>query len=279
MITTEGERIATERGVILLSNSEVAAQLQAITGITLPVWNGNFQVLISEPLDDIPVIRTSSPRPMRVAIAEFVFKNPRFVGDAGTGGATIPNPKLGGWDFGLVLGTKSSRPVFGIFLVAVALALSLMVAAIRRSGTGRRMLAVRSSERAVSAAGVDVVRVRLLAFAVSAFIAGIAGSLIGYRFGAVSDSSFGLIASLTALAFAYLGGVTTVSGAVTAGIVATSGVAFFAVGEAFDSVGAWEVYVGGVLLIVMAILNPEGIAGGIRSRAASRSRAHAAVSV
>ncbi len=203
-----------------------------------------------------------------VAIAEFLFKNPNFVGDASTGGAQIPNPKLGGWDFGLVLGTKSSRPVFGIFLVAVALILALLVASLRGSGTGRRMLAVRSNERAASAVGINVMAVRLLAFAISAFIAGVAGTLIGYRFGAVSDSSFGVIASLTAIAVAYLGGVTSVSGAVTAGVVATSGVAFFATSRMFDSFGAWEVYVGGVFLILTAILNPEGIAGGIRAQAA-----------
>ena len=203
-----------------------------------------------------------------VAIAEFLFKNPNFVGDASTGGAQIPNPSLGGWDFGLVLGTKSSRPVFGIFLVVVTLVLALLVAGLRSSGTGRRMLAVRSNERAASAVGINVVTVRLLAFAISAFIAGVAGTLIGYRFGAVSDSSFGVIASLTAIAVAYLGGVTSVSGAVTAGVVATSGIAFFATSRVFDSFGAWEVYVGGIFLILTAILNPEGIAGGIRTQVA-----------
>ena len=203
-----------------------------------------------------------------VAIAEFFFKNPAFVGDASTGGAKIPHPKLGDWDLGLVLGSSSSRPVFGIFLVVVALLVALMVANLRRSATGRRILAVRSNERAAAAAGINVARTKLMAFAVSAFIAGLAGTLMAYRFGAVSDASFGVVASLTALAVAYLGGITSVSGAVTSGLVATSGVVFFATGEIFDAVGAWEVYVGGIFLIVTAILNPEGISGGIRAAVA-----------
>ena len=208
-----------------------------------------------------------------VAISEFIFKNPNFVGDATTGGAKIPHPQLGRWDFALVLGTKSSRPVFGIFLVAVALLLALLVANIRRSATGRRTLAVRSNERAASAAGVNVASTKLFAFAISAFIAGIAGTLIGYRFGSVSDASFGVVASLTALAVAYLGGITSVSGAVTSGVVATSGVVFFATSEVFDSFGTWEVFAGGMLLILTTILNPEGIAGGIRtSVAGARAR-------
>ncbi len=200
-----------------------------------------------------------------VAVSEFIFKNPKYVGDASTGGAKIPHPKIGNWDLALVLGSNSSRPIFGIFLVAVALVVALLVSNVRRSGTGRQMLAVRSNERAAGAVGIDIASVKLQIFALSAFIAGIAGSLTAYRFGAVSDISFGVVASLTALAVAYLGGITSVSGAVTSGIVATSGVAFFSTSEVFGAFGTWEVYIGGVLLIITAILNPEGIAGAVRA--------------
>ncbi len=207
-----------------------------------------------------------------VAITEFIFKNPRFVGDASTGGAQVPNPNLGPWDLGLVLGSKSSRPVFGVFLVAVVLLLALLVANIRRSSIGRRILAVRSNERAAAAIGLEIRAVKLFVFTLSAFIAGLAGTLIAYRFGAVSDVSFGTVASLTALAVAYLGGITSVSGAVTSGIVATSGVAFYGMSQLSGGLGTWEALIGGVLLIVTAILNPEGIAGAIRSQAAEARR-------
>jgi branched-chain amino acid transport system permease protein len=201
-----------------------------------------------------------------VAISEFIFKNPSFVGDASTGGAKIPHPKLGTWDFALVLGSKSSRPAFGIFSVAVLVLLALAVGNIRRSTTGRRMLAVRSNERAASALAVNVARTKLLVFAMSSCIAGIGGCLVAYRFGNVSDSSYGVVASLTALAVAYLGGMTSVSGAITAGVVAASGVAFFATGKMVGTLGKWEALISGVLLIVMTIHNPEGIAGAIRTR-------------
>ena len=203
-----------------------------------------------------------------VAISEFIFKNPQYVGDASTGGAKIPHPKLGSWDLGLVLGTKSSRPIFGIFLVVVALVLSLIVANIRRSATGRRMLAIRSNERAASAIALDVARGKMLVFALSSFIAGVGGCLIAYRFGTVSDVSYGTVASLTALAVAYLGGITSVSGAITSGVVAASGIAFFATSRVIGSLGVWEAFIGGVLLIFTAIQNPEGIAGAFRLQAA-----------
>lgn len=201
-----------------------------------------------------------------VAINEFVFKNPKYVGDASTGGAQVPNPKLGGWDLGLILGSEASRPIFGIFLVTVVLLLALGVSNLRRSATGRRMLAARSNERSAAAAGINVAGVKLQVFAISSFIAGIGGCLIAYRFGSVSDASFGTIASLTALAVAYLGGIGCVSGAVTSGITATAGVAFYSMSQVTGGLGDWEVLIGGVLLILTAILNPEGIAGGIRDK-------------
>ena len=205
-----------------------------------------------------------------VAIAEFVFKNPSVVGDASNGGAPVPNPELAGWDFGLTLGDQASRPVFGVFLVVVLVLLALAVANLRRSDSGRRILAVRSNERAASAIGIEVARVKLQAYAIASFVAGVGGCLIGYRFGSVSDASFGVVASLAALSVAYLGGITSISGAVTSGVVAASGVAFFATSRLTDRLGVWETFIGGVLLIITAVMNPEGIAGGVRRRVAER---------
>jgi branched-chain amino acid transport system permease protein len=205
-----------------------------------------------------------------VAVGEFLFKNPEFIGNTSTGGAKVPNPKIGGWDFGLILGNKSSRPVFGIFLVLVVLVLCILVGNVRKSSTGRRMLAIRSNERAASAIGINVANGKMMVFALSSFIAGIGGCLIGYRFGSVSDVSYGTVASLAALAVAYLGGITSVSGAVASGIVASSGVAFYTMTRVVGSLGKWELYIGGVLLIFTAIQNPEGIAGAIRAQAAEK---------
>lgn len=211
-----------------------------------------------------------------VAVNEFIFKNPTFVGDVSTGGAKVPNPKLFNWDLGLILGTKSSRPVFGIMLVVVAVLLALLVANLRASATGRTLLAIRSNERAAAAAGIAVARTKMLAFGLSAFIAGIAGCLVAYRFGSVSEMSFGLFASLTALAVAYLGGITSVSGAVTAGMVTAAGVAFFGMSELIGGLGDWSALIGGVLLIFTAIQNPEGIAGAVRAGALEAKQKKAA---
>jgi branched-chain amino acid transport system permease protein len=217
-----------------------------------------------------------------VAVGEFVFKNPQVIGDAASGGAKVPNPKLGPWDFGLVLGNKTSRPIFGVFLLAVLVVVALAVTNLRRSASGRRMLAMRGNERAAAAGGINVSLAKLELFALSSFIAGAGGALTAYRFGSVSDASYGILASLTILAFAYLGGITSVSGAVTAGIVGASGVAFYSTNRLIGlfrngngGLGTWEVLIGGVLLIFTAVQNPEGIAGAIRQQAAAKRAAAA----
>ena len=205
-----------------------------------------------------------------VAISEFVFKNPKYVGDASTGGAQVPNPNVGGWDFGLILGDQVSRPIFGIFLVLVAsvLAVASPISGGARPAAARWPCVATNGPRRPSASTSAASSCRCTRCRRSS--PGSADVCIAYRFGSVSEASFGSIASLTALSVAYLGGIACVSGAVTAGVVATAGVAFYAMGEVTGSLGQWEAFIGGVLLILTAIMNPEGIAGGIRKQAASK---------
>ena len=96
--------------------------------------------------------------------------------------------------------------MFGFFVVAVTVALGLFVANLRRSTLGQRMLAVRSNERAAAAAGVNVRNVKLAAFGISSFIAGIAGALYGYNFSSVTVTRFSALTALSLIAFAYVGG-------------------------------------------------------------------------
>ena len=114
-------------------------------------------------------------------------------------------------------------PVFGFLVLAATILLGLLVANVRRSSLGQRMLAVRSNERAAAAAGINVRNTKLAGFGIAAFIAGMAGALYAYNFGSVSYSRFGALAALGLIAFAYFGGITMVSGAVIAGIGATEG--------------------------------------------------------
>ena len=208
-----------------------------------------------------------------VAIEKFGFANYKWGG--GSGASPVPPPKLG--DFSL--GPDSSwrgldgnlpSPVFGFLLLAVIAALCLLIASVRRSSMGRQMLAVRSNERAAAAAGVNVTVVKLAAFGLSAFIAGVAGVMYSYEFGGVSAAKFGAFSALGLIAFAYVGGITMISGAFFAGLISTSGLVSYALDKWFGLSGNWALLFAGVALIVTLILNPEGVAGANYKKAQQR---------
>jgi branched-chain amino acid transport system permease protein len=219
-----------------------------------------------------------------VAIEQFGFVNSTWGG--GSGAAPVPPPTL----FGFSLGPDSSfrglddklpSPVFGFFLLAVIVVLCLLIGSVRRSSLGRQMLAVRSNERAAAAAGVNVTIVKLTAFGLSALIAGMAGVMYSYNFGGVNAARFGALAALGLLAFAYVGGITMISGAIFAGLISTSGLVPYALDKWLGISGNWALLFAGVALIVTLIMNPEGVAGAnykkARQRRARRARVAAAV--
>jgi len=204
-----------------------------------------------------------------VAISQFGFLNQTWGG--GASGSPVPEPHL----LGLDLGPRSAfrgldgslpSPVFGWLVLAVTVGLCLLVAAVRRGNLGQRMLAVRSNERAAAAAAVDVRRVKLIAFAISAFIAGVAGTLYAYNFGSVSASRFDALTALGLIAFAYAGGITLVSGAIFAGLISTEALLPHALDKWLGISGNWILLFGGVLLIFTLIQHPEGVAGAFYKR-------------
>ena len=202
-----------------------------------------------------------------VAIEQFIFVNATWGG--GSGGTTVPQPELFGIDLGTSapfrgLDDKLPSPVFGFLALGVALVLCLVVAGLRRSGLGQRMLAVRSNERAAAAGGINVRNVKLATFAIASFIAAIAGALYAYNFGSISASRFSALNGLVLIALVYLGGITMVSGAIFAGLITTEGL-FPHIFDRWvlpeDRVGPWTLLVAGVALLVTLIRSPEGIAG------------------
>lgn len=190
-----------------------------------------------------------------VAIEELVFHNPKL---ATSGGNLIPHPSLFGIDLAVRDAATTARWQFGLLVVTVLALSCLGVALLMRSQLGRTMLAVRSNERAAAAIGVDVARVKLLAFAISSFLAGLGGALIGYSRGQLSPESFGVAVSLSLLAFAYLGGITSIGGALLAGTFAPLGIGYVVLDRTLQ-LGRYYLLASGVLLIAAAVLNPSGL--------------------
>jgi branched-chain amino acid transport system permease protein len=204
-----------------------------------------------------------------VAISNFFFQNSAI--GAGTSGSPVPNLEV----LGLNLGPNSSfrgldgnipSPVFGWVALVVALLMCLMVGYLRRGGIGLRMLAVRSNERASAAAGVSPRNVKLIAFGISSFIAGIAGTLYAYSSGSVSAGSYDAVTSLSLIAFAYAGGIAMISGAVFAGLISAQALLPYALEKWFGVNGNYALLFGGVVLLITLLQNPEGVMGTLYKR-------------
>lgn len=214
-----------------------------------------------------------------VAIEQFIFLNTTWGG--GSSSSPVPPPTILGLNLGPFasyrgLDGKIPSPVFGFFVVGITAALGLLVANLRRSGMGQRMLAVRSNERAAAAAGISVTTVKLAAFGISSFIAGVAGALYGYNFSSVTVTRFSALTSLSLIAFAYVGGITTVGGAVFAGFISVEALGPYALEKWFGISGNWALLFAGVALIVTLLQNPEGVAGGTYRKWQLRRRRRAA---
>ena len=208
-----------------------------------------------------------------VAVEKFVFRNPALTSSAGN---PIAKPILIGIDVSVRGGRDIARWQFGLVVLGVLVAVALVVGNIAVSATGRRFLAVRSNERAAAAAGIDVASTKLLAFGIASFLAGLGGSLIGYSRGQLSADSFTAVVGLLLLAFAYLGGISSVAGALVAGILAPLGIGYVILDRLFDMGNSYGVFAG-FTLILTAILNQEGIVGAMRDHIGALRRGAPAV--
>jgi ABC-type branched-subunit amino acid transport system ATPase component/branched-subunit amino acid ABC-type transport system permease component len=202
-----------------------------------------------------------------LAFEQAVFSNTAL---SGVFGAVVPPPLMPGLNLSVRGGSDTARLSFGILCLIVLTLAAWAVANLTRSGTGQRMVAVRSNERVSASIGISVTATKLTGFTLSAFIAGLGGALIGYSYGSVSVASFTALTGLAWLMLAYLGGITSIGGALTAGTLATLGIVFVVINRLVPMSGNIYQLIVAVGLILTAIFNPEGMSGAWRRRLESR---------
>lgn len=203
------------------------------------------------------------------AIEQFVFNNPKYTG--GFDGTVVQVPSIFGHKLSYSAGRTIGQPSFAIVTLLVMALVALVVANLRRSSTGRRMLAVRTNERAAASMGINVAATKFVAFGVSSVIAGVAGVMLAYQQGILvsqSSQSFSVFVTVAVLATAFLGGITSVTGGLIAGALVAGGLMPQVLDDLIFSRShnglALQNLIGGIGLILTAILNPEGISGAMR---------------
>ena len=198
-----------------------------------------------------------------VAIEKLVLRNPGLMGEGADSSNPLPELSIFGKNFGGFnedSGQVDNWRYTALLIVMVAI-VGVLVVNLRRGVIGRRFLAVRANERAAAAAGIDVSQTKLLGFAISSGIAGVAGVMFAFKLSSLTSEQFSPILGLSLLAFAYLGGITTVTGAVIGGLLVAGGLNAEILVTHFESVDRTVIGIaGGALLIANAIAtNGEGI--------------------
>jgi branched-chain amino acid transport system permease protein len=152
---------------------------------------------------------------------------------------------------------------------AAALTALVLLANLMRSRIGRGWRAVRDDDVAAALAGLNVARLRILAFIISAACAGLGGSMLALTAGIASPGEFTLALSITLLAGAVLGGLGSLAGALWGSLVLvflptylTDVAASHGLGSGASSNVPIAVY-GAVLVLVMLVF-PGGIQGALR---------------
>lgn len=210
---------------------------------------------------------------LAVTVEALWFRNNDFNG--GTEGSPVEGPTLFGLDLRVGLGRGYPQLEFGILCLVVLVIVGLSVAKLRTSRLGSAMLAVRANERSAAAAGISVVRVKLIGFGIGAFIAGIGGCLLAYKQTNVSYETFAALPSLGVFLTAYLAGITSVAGGVLAGVIAPGGLVFIILDRHVE-LGDWYAIITAIFLILTVIKNPEGIVGPMHDKLAQRRLARLA---
>ena len=116
-------------------------------------------------------------------------------------------------------------------------------------------MAVRENEMAAGALGIDVFRKHLLSFSLSAFFAGIAGSLFAAKQGFISPDSFTFYESVLVLCMVVLGGLGNMAGAVLGAFL------LIVVPEFLREFALYRMLIFGAVMIALMIFRPHGILG------------------
>lgn len=150
------------------------------------------------------------------------------------------------------LDIDSPTRIYYVMLGALLLAL-VALGGIRHSRTGRVLVALRDNERGAQAFGVDVVRAKLTAFAVSGFVAAAAGALFVHHQQAFGQSPYAPAQNLSVFAMAVVGGVTSLPGAVLG--------ASYLLGTRWFLPLEWQFLASGIGVLLVLMLLPRGLGG------------------
>ncbi|HEX9472132.1 MAG TPA: branched-chain amino acid ABC transporter permease [Bradyrhizobium sp.] len=183
-----------------------------------------------------------------VVLQKIIFEWRSLTG--GGGGLALTAPSIAGYELG-------ATALY--YLTLVLMTLGLFGAwNVSRGRTGRALLVIKDSEIAAGSLGIYAPRYKVIAFAISAFYAAIAGGLFAYLVRYINPESFSVGLSISFLSMVVIGGLGTIGGSIV-------GAAFYViVPELLRGIKDAPGLVFGVLLVVVMVFMPQGLWGMLR---------------
>lgn len=221
----------------LMMASQLPSLLQLIISSLIGgIIAGLFGLLIA-----VPTLRLKGDYLAIITLAfgeiiKFTLQNLDFLGGA-SGMKSIP-----------ILDTFTN--VYWIVVVCVILITMLLT-----SRQGRTMLSIREDEIAAENIGISTNRVKLYGFAMSAFFAGIGGSLLAHNISILQPAKFSFVFSIDILVMVVLGGLGSITGASIAAAILTI------LNEVLRQYSEWRYFIYALALILIMIFRPTGILG------------------
>lgn len=160
---------------------------------------------------------------------------------------------------------KAATFAIGIILVLITL---FIVQNLINSRTGRAIMAIRDNRIAAESVGINITKYKLLAFAVSAALAGVAGVLYAHNLAtlAATPKAFGYNMSIMILVFVVLGGIGNIRGSIISAVILTL------LPELLRGLNNYRMLIYAIVLIVMMLLNSSPKAIEVRSRIVEAAR-------
>ena len=184
-------------------------------------------------------------------IVRYVLLNWKSVtgGQDGIGG--IPAPGIGSF----VLASDAQYYYLVLIMVLLLANISLRI---RNSKYGRALIAIKTSAPVTAAMGINPAVIRIIAFALSAFFAGLAGSMYAHLYTFIDPEVFGFDVSSLILAMLLIGGMGTVEGAVLGALILTFLPEFLRFSKEY------YMLIYGLGIIALVVFLPQGIVGAFK---------------
>lgn len=168
-----------------------------------------------------------------------------------------------------VIGTLFTKEQFMYYVIMTGVVVLVgFTALLKNSRVGRAMLAIREDDLAAEVIGVDTFKYKVLAFTLSAFYGGIAGSLFAHLIGFISPDTYTFEEAVTVLCMLLIGGSGTIWGPVVGAVLLSI------VPEWLRFLKDYTAIIYGAVVVIMAVFMPMGIVGKLESL-----REHRAVEV